>query len=89
MRPDARAALKTDDGATVLMHNTGFIELTDAVVAAMESDSETRWEDHYLRLAMHFETGDARYRWLNESVFIARGRLLGIGRIEFEVYRVG
>jgi hypothetical protein len=41
-----------------------------------------------MRLAITFETGDERYEWLNEGLFVARGRLLGTGRIEYAVYRV-
>jgi hypothetical protein len=87
-RPDVRAALETDDGATVLMHYVGLVEQTEAFVAAAQSDTETRWEDQYLRVTMHFETGAARYRWLTESLFVGRGRLLGTGRIEYAVCRV-
>jgi hypothetical protein len=41
-----------------------------------------------MRLAVTFETGEERYRWLNESLFVARGRLLGTGKIEYTLYRV-
>jgi hypothetical protein len=32
--------------------------------------------DYYLRNAVQFETGDARYAWLNGVLAIATGRLL-------------
>jgi hypothetical protein len=35
-----------------------------------------------------FDGGGARYAWLNRSPFVAAGRLLGTGRIEYAVYRV-
>ena len=41
-----------------------------------------------MRLALRFETGARQYLWLNTSLFIAKGRLLGTGHIEYEVYRV-
>jgi hypothetical protein len=44
--------------------------------------------DQYMRPMMRFDTGAPAYRWLNTSLFIARGRLLGTGHIEYEVYRV-
>ena len=89
-RPDVRAALKTDDGATVLVRCSGLVEQTEAFMAAAKAGTDTSWDDQYMRLAMHFETGAERYRWLNESLFIARGRLLGTGQIDmgFEVFRV-
>jgi hypothetical protein len=70
------------------MHYTGLVEQSDAFAAAAEANKETRWDDQYMRLALQFDTGASRYRWLNTSIFIARGRLLGTGHIEYEVYRV-
>jgi hypothetical protein len=66
----------------------GLVEQTDAFMAAATEDRETGWDDQYMRMQLHFETGDQRYRWLMQSLFVARGRLLGTGRVEYEVYRV-
>ncbi len=88
-RPDVRAAFRTDDGAVVLMHYTGLVEQTEAFKAAATTDRPTGWDDQYMRLALRFETGDPRYAWLTTALFVARGRLIGTGRIEYEVCRVG
>jgi len=37
-----------------------------------------------LDAAVAFRSG---YRWLNPSLFVATGRLLGTGHIEYAVYR--
>jgi hypothetical protein len=37
---------------------------------------------------MHFDTGAERYRWLNTSLFVGKGRVLGNGSIEYAVYRI-
>jgi uncharacterized protein DUF3237 len=87
-RPDVRAQFLTDDGAVVLMHYTGLVEQTARFAAAAQSDEPTGWADQYMRLSIRFETGAARYAWLNTSLFIAVGRLLGTGHIEYQVYRV-
>ena len=87
-RPDVRAQFRTDDGAVLLMRYTGLVEQSEAFKQAATEDRETGWDDQYMRLAITFETGDERYAWLNESLFVARGRLLGTGRIEYAVYRV-
>jgi hypothetical protein len=87
-RPDVRVQFRTDDGAVILMRYTGLVEQSDVFKSAATEDRETSWDDQYMRLAVTFETGDERYRWLNESLFVARGRLLGTGRIEYTVYRV-
>ena len=41
-----------------------------------------------MRLSIRFETGATRYSWLNTSLFVARGLLLGTGHIEYEVFRL-
>jgi hypothetical protein len=87
-RPDVRLQMRTDDGAIVLVHHTGVVEQTERFAAAAEADQETRWEDQHMRLSLQFDTGSPRYAWLTQGVFVARGRLLGTGHIEYEVFRV-
>jgi Protein of unknown function (DUF3237) len=80
-RPDVRVPFQTDDGETVLMHYTGLVQQTDIFKQAAEANKPTEWIDQYMRLAMRFDTGTERYRWLNTSLFVAKGRLLGTGSI--------
>jgi Protein of unknown function (DUF3237) len=87
-RPDVRAPFQTDDGQTILMHYTGLVQQTDAFKQAAESNRSTDWNDQYMRLTMRFDAGAERYRWLNTSLFVAKGRLLETGRIEYAVYRI-
>lgn len=86
-RPDVRLQFLTEDGALILMHYTGLVEQTDSFKAAAEADRETGWADQYMRLTIGFETGAEPYRWLNTALFIAHGRLLGTGHIEYAVFR--
>jgi Protein of unknown function (DUF3237) len=55
--------------------------------AAAEADRAIDWDD-ICALMMRFDTGAPAYRWLNTSLFIARGRLLGRGHTEYEVHRL-
>lgn len=87
-RPNVRAQFTTDDGQLVLMHYTGLVEQTTAFKAAAQSDKPTQWEDQYMRLSVRFQTGAKRYAFLNQSLFVGAGRLLGTGRIEYAIYRV-
>ena len=88
-RPDVRAQFETSDGAIVLMHYTGLVQQTDVFKRAAEADRETAWGDQYMRLSIRFDTGAAKYAWLNTSLFVAAGRLLSApAGIEYAVYRV-
>ena len=40
-RPDVRVQLQTDDGALILMHYTGLVELSDAFVNAAAKNEAT------------------------------------------------
>jgi hypothetical protein len=87
-RIDVRCQFRTDDGAIVYTQYQGLIEMNEAVGAALTSGAETRFDDQYFRIALRFETGDERYAWLNQGVFLAQGRLVA-GAIEYRVLRVG
>lgn len=87
-RPDVRAQFITADGTVVLMHYTGLVEQTERFKAAAEADRSTAWDEWYMRLSITFDTGEPNYSWLNKSRFVAAGRLLGTGRIEYAVYRI-
>ena len=87
-RPQVRVALLTDDGALILMHYTGLVERTEAFTAAANDNRPTDWDDQYMRFAVTFDTGAERYRWLNRSLFVARGHILGTHELEYQIYRV-
>jgi len=63
-------------------------EQNDAFTGAARDDRATSFDDRYMRMAMRFDTGAARYRWSNQHLFVARGRLSGSNAIEYEVYLV-
>jgi hypothetical protein len=75
-------------GALILMDYTGLVELTEAFVNAAANDQPTGWDDQYMRFAVSFDTGAEQYRWLNQSLFVARGHILGTTELEYEIYRV-
>ena len=84
---DVRGQILTDDGAVIFVTYGGVLELNETVMVAMAAgDQGTDFEDQYFRITPRLETGDARYAWVNQAVFIARGRLIG-GGVMYEVYR--
>ncbi|SEH92762.1 Protein of unknown function [Mycolicibacterium rutilum] len=86
-RIDVRLQLATDDGAHVYMHYTGLLEMNAAVAEALATGSATAFEDQYFRTTPRVETGDPRYAWMQQSVFLARGRCREGFGVEYEVYR--
>jgi hypothetical protein len=87
-RLDVRAQIATDDGAFIYLQYFGLIEMNANVQSAMESSGATEYGDHYFRTSPRFETGDERYSWLTQSVFVGEGRLYPGSGVEYRVYRV-
>ena len=88
-RIDVRLQFRTDDGALVYAQYLGILEPNATVTAALAAgDGETGYEDQYFRTAPRFETGDERYAWMNQSLFVARGHVVRGPGVEYEVYRV-
>jgi hypothetical protein len=74
-RLDVRFAMTTEDGATITYSGSGLFEFTEPVVAALGASGATEYEDQYYRTTGRLETGDARYGWVNQALFVTEGRL--------------
>jgi len=88
---NARAVLRTDDGALILMTYDGRVVIPPDV-APLIGDRE-RWHDvdpsrYFIRTAPLFETGADRYRWLNSVVAVGYGYLAEDGGIGYRVFQV-
>lgn len=85
-----RAQFNTDDGAVIYMSYQGLVEVTEAAAAALTGgDSSTNFGDHYFVTTPRLECGDARYGWVNQTIFVGQGRITPGPVIEFQVFRVG
>jgi hypothetical protein len=68
---EARYAFQTDDGATVYVENRGIrfgpVELLQKLRRGEAVDPTLI----YFRTVPKFETGDEKYRWLMQHIFVA------------------
>ena len=88
-RQDQRTQFLTDDGTLILMrYDVGLIRGDEGFSRALEDGAETRFADQYMCMTPQFDVSNDSYAWLTQSLFIARGRLAGPNRIEYELYRV-
>ena len=88
-RQDQRTQFLTADGTLILMrYDVALIRGDEGFSRALAAGAQTGFGDQYMCMAPQFEVGDDAYAWLTQSLFIARGRLAGPKRIEYEVYRV-
>ena len=87
LRVDVRAQIETNDGAFLYVQYFGLLEMNEAVQNATEKQTGTEFTDQYFYTNPRFETGDARYSWLNTTFFVGEGRIIpGLG-IEYRVWR--
>ncbi|MPQ96487.1 DUF3237 family protein [Modestobacter sp. I12A-02628] len=77
---DVRLTLATDDGAVIGMTYTGLARgRTPELTERFRRRELLGYDDFYLRTTPRFETGDARYAWLNGLVAVANGERTATG----------
>ena len=70
---DARYMLQTDDGDLITLTNTGLRHGPPEVMQRLAKGEEVEASEYYFRSIPIFETGNPKYAWLMNSVFIATG----------------
>jgi len=90
IRPDVRLTFKTVDGALIYVQFLGVGKLTPRIrdILGLDADTPTNLGEEYLFVHPRMETGDPRYSWVNQMMFIGEGRVLPGPRAEYQVYRV-
>ncbi|MFE1802434.1 MULTISPECIES: DUF3237 domain-containing protein [unclassified Streptomyces] len=84
---DVRATLSTDDGELIYNHYRGIYHVPPEVKARMDGGEDVPPSTYYFRTTPRFETGSAKYGWLNRTVAVGVGRRTSTG-IAYRVYRV-
>ena len=69
----ARYAFETDDGAVIEINNYGFRHGPPEIIAALVKGEEVDPSSYYMRTHARLETGDSRYSWVNNRLFIGSG----------------
>ncbi len=87
LRVDVRAQVETHDGAFLYLQYVGLLEMNEAVMNAIATESGTDFDDQAFYTNPRFETGDPRYAWVNTTFFVGEGRAIpGLG-VEYRVWR--
>ena len=86
-RLDVRIALETEDGARIYLQYFGVLIINEKVKTALEQGGGCEYGDTYFMTQPRFETGDARYGWLNKIVAVAEGRVQP-SAVEYRVFEL-
>ena len=84
---DARYTLETSDGALIYVRNHGYRHGPAEVLHKLSRGEEVDPSLYYMRTTPLFETGDARYAWLNRIVCVASGARRPAA-VELEVFEI-
>ena len=83
---DVRATFQTHDGAAIYVQYFGRFVATEAIMQALQGNGVTEYGDMDFFNQPRFETGDARYKWLNRVMAVGQGRVRN-GRVEYQVFQ--
>jgi hypothetical protein len=84
---DARYTIETGDGALIYVRNKGYRHGPDEVMKRLAAGEAVDPTLYYMRTTPWFETGDARYAWLNRIVCVGTGARRAAS-VELEMYEV-
>ncbi len=85
---DVRLTLRTNDGASIYVRYGGVRHMAPEVQARMARGEPVDPGEYYFRTVPIFETGHARYGWLNNIVAVGVGERLPPGRIRYSVFEI-
>ena len=84
---DARYTLETADGALIYVRNRGYRHGSPEIIRRLASGEAVDPSLYYMRTTPRFETGDARYAWLNRIICVASGARRRAA-VDLEVFEV-
>lgn len=84
---DTRYAMETDDGATIEIINYGYRHGPKEVLDAVARGEAVDPGSYYMRTHARLETGDARYDWVNRTLFLGVGAR-NQGSVQVELYAI-
>jgi len=70
---DTRYTMETSDGALIYVRNHGYRHGPAEVLKKLAAGEDVDPSLYYMRTAPLFETGDARYAWLNRLICVGTG----------------
>ncbi|WP_236653481.1 DUF3237 domain-containing protein [Streptacidiphilus melanogenes] len=85
---DTRSTLRTHDGAHLCLSTSGVRHGPPEVLHRLSVGEPVDPAEYYFRLFCRFETGDARYAWLNRTLAVATGGRLPEA-VRYRAYAVG
>ncbi|KAK5702207.1 hypothetical protein LTR17_022515 [Elasticomyces elasticus] len=84
---NTRYNLVTHDGATIYLQTTGTRTGKKSVLSKLGDDISITPDQFKMRLNLTMETGDPRYSWINQGVFVASSGRVG-DQVIYDAYEL-
>lgn len=85
---DVRLMLRTDDGVSVYLSYSGEMLGAPEAMARFRKGEQLSADDYRLRMVARFESGDARYLWLNQVLAVGVGEQRTGGAV-YRIFEIG
>ena len=84
---DVRATVETNDGALIYMSYRGYLTNVPNLLPRWSQGEEIPRGEYYFAATPYYESSDARYAWLQQTVVVAVGELIR-GGVRYNVFAV-
>lgn len=84
---DTRYLLRTDDGVSIVIATEGFRTGPAEVLGRLRRGEPVNPDEYYFRVRITFDTGDDRYAWLRNQLFVASA-IRGTDKVVFDAFLV-
>ena len=84
---NTRYNLVTHDGAVIYLQTTGTRTGKREVLEKLGEDTSITPDQYRMRLALQMETGDPKYSWINDGVFMASSGRVGT-QVIYDAYQI-
>ncbi|KAH7420209.1 hypothetical protein BKA64DRAFT_562229 [Cadophora sp. MPI-SDFR-AT-0126] len=91
---DVRTQARTDDGQFLFIYYTGVLKIDEAVAKVLTGAKDaksTEFGDLHWFVAPIIETSDEKFKWVENTLFVAEGRLVVDEQgsaVEYQIFKV-
>lgn len=78
--------METSDSAMIFMEIDAYLHLSQELEEKFIAGETVPVEDYYYKGNVRFSTGEKRYKWLEDRVFICIGEIYDWSSLKFTVY---
>jgi hypothetical protein len=84
---DVRITIQTDDGELIYSYYRGILRIAPEIMERIQKGEDVDPSEYYFRTTPVFETGSAKYSWLNQIICVGVGKVEQ-KRVRYKIYQI-